>query len=84
MVTQRSKFLAELKKELGKRVQVWKGTVIEKENKVSFVSLEHERRYKELAQLRQMVEHMTDAEVNRFVERAKTAIQPPVTNDLFT
>lgn len=71
--TIRKKFISEINTELEMRRKVWHGIIDRNTNKVTFASLDHERRYNILALLGEVLEQMTDAEVNKFYERVERA-----------
>ena len=71
--TIRKKFISELNTELGMRRKVWEKTTDHQTKKITFVDMEHQRRYDILALLGEVLELMTDAEVNKFYERVERA-----------
>lgn len=77
--TMRKLFLAEISTENGYRNKVWSRIFDRATNTYTFVDHEHVRRYKILDSLGDMLDLMTDAEVNFFFERVerKRAEKPP-------
>ena len=71
--TLRRKFITEINTENGFRNKVWQRIFDRGTNTYTFVDHEHVRRYRVLDSLGEMLEHMTDAEVNFFHERVERA-----------
>lgn len=72
MKNTRDSAIAELKNELTMRQKVWKRLPGARNNRdVKFMDIEHDRRYAAMLALLDVLEDMTDAEYNKFAERAK-------------
>jgi len=78
----RQNLIAECKKELGMREQVWR-KVKEKDGTIKFLDNEQQRRYDLLVKMRDMLYAMTDAEVNKFVQKSEEAEKPGIELSLF-
>ena len=81
-MAKRQDFIKECKTELGKRDGVWR-SVKEKDGTRRFLDAEQQRRYDIMVQLRNMLSAMTDAEVNKFIQKSETAEQPGIIQSLF-
>ena len=71
--TLRRKFLDEINKELSMRAKVWQRVCDREANKYIFVDHEHQRRYDILKSLGDMLDLMTDPELNKIFERVERA-----------
>jgi len=78
----RQDFIKECKTELGKRDGVWR-SVKEKDGVRRFLDNEQQRRYDLLVKMREMLSAMTDAEVNKFVQKSEEAEKPGIELSLF-
>ncbi len=81
-MSQRQNFIAEIKKELGMRENVWR-KVKERDDSFRFLDSVQQGRYDVLVKLKNMVSAMSDAEVNKFVQKSEAVEQPGTIQSLF-